>query len=126
VAVTDALGVTKTITPTFLTYPHISLQNGSCLNPVGASCNTMLFYSGGIPGALPTAKVTKNPVSYGYPAVITITVQSGRLLITVGPQPSALPYSGTLTLVVTDQSPCGSGVHCSSVGASLTVTLGGG
>jgi hypothetical protein len=83
----------------------------------------MVFYSGGIPGTLPTAKVTKNPLSNGYPAVISITVQSGRLLITVGTHVIGVPYSGTLTLVLTDQSPCGSGVRCSSPGASLTVTL---
>lgn len=125
VAVTDALGVTKTITTTFFTYAHISLLSGAC-SSLGASCNTILGYLGGLPGTVPTARVTANPLSYGYAAAITITVQSGRLLITVGPQPNLLPYSGTLTLVLTDQSVCGPGVRCSSAWASLTVSLGGG
>ena len=118
VAVTDALGVTRTITPIFFSYSHILLLSGACSSLV-ASCNTILGYLGGIPGTLPTARVTVNPKSSGYPASIQITVQSGRLLITVGPQPNGLPYSGTLTLVLTDQSPCGPGVRCSSPGATL-------
>ncbi len=121
VAVTDALGVTKTIATTFFTYAHISLLSGACTSLV-ASCSTMLIYLGGIPGTLPVPKVTLNPLVNGYRAAISISVQSGKLVISVGPQP--IPYTGTLTLVLTDQSLCGLGVHCSSAGAALKVTVG--
>jgi hypothetical protein len=124
VNVTDSLGAHTSLTPTFYTYPHISLHAGSCSGQ--ASCTTVLTFSGGLPGSLPTARVTVNPVSYGSKAVITVTVQYGQLAIVVGPQPGQGPYTGTLTLVLTDQSICGAGVNCSSAGAALTVNLAGG
>ena len=122
VNVTDSLGAHTSVTPTFYTYPHISLHAGSCTG--GGSCSTVMTFSGGLPGSLPTAKVTVNPVSYGSKAVITITVQYGQLAITVGPQPGLQLYQGILTLVLTDQSICGVGTNCRSAGATLTVTIG--
>lgn len=124
VNVTDSLGAHTSLTPTFYTYPHISLQAGSCSG--NASCTAVMTFSGGLPGSLPTAKVTVNPVFNSSKAVITITVQYGQLSIVVGPQPGMGPYRGTLTVVLVDQSICGAGVNCTSAGAALVVDLSGG
>jgi hypothetical protein len=127
VAVTDALGVTKTITANFLVYPHISVSNGNCTvisTVIPPTCAVKLWYLGSIPGELPTVKATswsttdciytKLPaVCLPKPAISSI-VQSGLVTVTLTFPSGWSTYTGTLALLVTDKDPCGSGKYCSA------------
>lgn len=131
VAVTDALGVTKTITANFFVYPHISVSNGTCSvipTVIPPTCTVQLWYLGSIPGELPTVKATswsttdcistKVPVCLPQPA-LSATVQSGLVTLTLTFSSGWSTYIGTLKLLVTDKDPCGSARYCS---AKATIT----
>ena len=125
VAVTDTLGVTKTITANFFVYPHISVSNGTCTvitTAVPPTCKVQLWYLGSIPGELPTAKptswsttdCTKVPAVCLPQPAFSATVQSGLVTVTLTFKSGWSPYAGTLRLLVTDKDPCGSGKYCSA------------
>ena len=129
VAVTDALGVTKTITANFFVYPHISVSNGTC-SVTALTCTVQLWYLGSIPGELPTVKPTSwsttdcNPTA--VPAVcapqptFSATVQPGLVTVTLNVSPNWSTTKGTLKLLITDKDPCGPRTYCS---AKATITL---
>jgi hypothetical protein len=129
VAVTDALGVTKTINANFFVYPHISVSNGTCT--VGSqTCTVHLWYLGSIPGELPTVKVTswsttdciytRVPAACLPQPAFNAAVQSGLVTVTLIFSSGWSTYSGSLKLLVTDRDPCGSGKYCSAK-AAITV-----
>lgn len=126
VAVTDALGVTKTITANFYVYPHIALSNGTCsISPL--TCTVQLWYLGSIPGELPTVKPTSwSTTDCRVPAVclpqpaFSATVQPGLVTITLTVSQGWSTYTGTLKLLITDKDPCGAGKYCS---AKATITV---
>jgi hypothetical protein len=126
VAVTDALGVTKTITANFLVYPHISVSGNPC-TVVALTCNVLLWYLGSIPGELPTVKATswsttdcRTPTDCLQQPAFSATVRPGLVTVTLTFSPGWTTYTGTLKLLVTDQDPCGSGKYCSTK-AAITV-----
>lgn len=130
VAVTDALGVTRTITANFFVYPHISVSNGTCTvitTVIPPTCTVQLWYLGSIPGELPTVKATSwsttdctsTSVCLPQPAFSAI-VQPGLVTVTLTFSRGWSSYTGTLKLLVTDKDPCGSGKYCS---AKATITL---
>lgn len=127
VSVTDALGVSRTIAPTFYVFPHISLANGTCSISV-MTCKVQLRYLGGTPGKLPTVKPTAWAAVCNYtlyPAVcapqptFSATYQAGLVTITLTVSPTS-PNTGTMNLLITDKNLCGAGTYCSSK-ATLTV-----
>ncbi|HEY8840804.1 MAG TPA: putative Ig domain-containing protein [Candidatus Dormibacteraeota bacterium] len=129
VAVTDALGVTKTITANFFVYPHISVSNGTC-SVTALTCTVQLWYLGSIPGELPTVKPTSwsttDCIYTRVPAVclpqpaLTATVQPGLVTLTLTVSQGWPTYTGTLKLLITDKDLCGAGKYCS---AKATVTV---
>jgi hypothetical protein len=133
VAVTDSLGVTKTITANFFVYPHISVSTGTCTavpTVIPPTCTVQLWYLGSIPGELPAVKATSwsttDCIYTKVPAVclpqpaLSAIVQSGLVTVTLTFSPGWSSYTGTLTLLVTDKDPCGSGKYCS---AKATITV---
>lgn len=134
VVVTDALGQTASITPTFYVYPHVSLASGSCQLPDSwfDGCKMKLPYTGGTPGGTPSVKVTAvnitNPSGASVYQGLTVSASGGYVYVTIpGSNPAyGNGLDGTLTLVLTDQSPCGSGpTNCSSAPATETVQVQG-
>ncbi len=127
VAVTDALGVTRTITPTFYVFAHISLANTTC-SKVSTTCT--LRYTGGVPGRLPSVKgtawttfdciLTKLPAVCAPEPAFTYTVTTGVVTITVTDSPSWLPTTGTVSLLITARDLCAANTYCSS---KATLTL---
>jgi hypothetical protein len=130
VAVSDALGVTRTITANFLVYPHISVSNGTCTVSLTASpptCTVQLWYLGSVPGELPTVKATSwSTTDCRAPAVclpqpaFSAIVRSGLVTVTLTFASGWPAYKGTLNMLVTDKDPCGSGRYCAA-GAPITV-----
>jgi large repetitive protein len=137
VLVTDALGQATTISPTFYVFPHISLSNGTCTTTFYLfGCKASLPYSGGTPSGSPQVSVVSAtgsycpPPNYGCQASTTpppgfsATVSAGQVLVSVAPaNRPGFAYTGTVTLRLTDQSPCGSGANCSTT-ATVTIKVG--
>lgn len=140
VLVSDALGQTASITPTFYVYPHISLASGSCTTRSYASgCKTSLPWTPGTPGGAPTLTVASATGQLCTPGVtgglvcapstspppnFSATVSAGAVLASVAPAPNApFTYKGVVTLLLTDQSTCASGTHCSTTG-TVTISIG--
>ena len=126
VAVTDALGVTKVITASFLVYPHISVSDGAC-TVSAMTCTVQLWYLGSIPGELPAVKPTswsttdcKSPAACLPQPALSAIVQSGLVTVTLTFSPGWSTYTGSLKLLVTDKDPCGLGKSCS---AKATITV---
>jgi hypothetical protein len=141
VQVTDSFGAAASVAPTFWMHDHISLAGGT-IGGSGANtcywtgCSRQFPYSGG--RGTPSAQITGwstgsqcygNPAPNPCPAPASpvLSVGSGSLTITI-PSPRSTwinGYTATLTVVLTDQSPCGSGTNC-SVTATYTVIVAGG
>lgn len=130
VQVTDALGVTTTIAPTFWMYPHISLQSGSCSGNYGTGCTVRLPIAGGIPGSAPSVRLVRetanpnqgcwSPTSTSLPSGYSLSVGGGYVTVTI-PKGIINGYGAVWALVVTDQSLCAASVYCTSPEATVTI-----
>lgn len=148
VQVTDSLGATVTISPTFNVYRHITITQTSWLcGNSPSSCQLSIPYVGGTPGGKPTMKVigvtgfrgnggavtetqavTGGCVSVATskpPPWMTASASGGVLTFSMPPQPNAPcnHYSGRLTVVLVDQSPCGSPANCTSNAAVIDIEV---
>jgi hypothetical protein len=131
VLVTDALGATATISPTFYVYSHISVLSGSCDGNFGNGCGIMVPISGGTPGGTPTVQLTSNvPNTQGCyssgppPAGYQLYVSGGYLTVII-PKGISSGYGAVWTLTLTDQSQCAANVSCSTTSTiSIKVICG--
>jgi hypothetical protein len=132
VLVTDSLGATTTITPTFYVYPHLALAGGSCDGGYGGGCKVSLAYSGGTPGGTPAVQITSiaantqgcypsNPGSQP-PAGYTMSASGGVVTITI-PGNIGSGYGAIWTLSLTDQSPCTASTRCSAAPATVSIKV---
>jgi putative Ig domain-containing protein len=145
VQVTDSLGVTASVAPIFWMHPHISVAASATCGPIyfRIGCASAFAYSGGTPGGTPSASVTKASATLctqtaagGYvcgpttsvPPGFSTSVGSGKLVVSVPADPNGPYYTwtGTITMVLTDQSLCAASTRCVSGAATLTVDLNGG
>ena len=135
VQVTDGLGVTATISPTFNMIPHISFPGGQ-VGGQGSStcpwpgCSRQLPYFGG--AGTPRVQITGWSVPASYcspnyrpciPPPTPIVSAGGRQVTITVPGPGQAyggGYQGTLYLLLTDQKLCGASTYCSAAG---TVTV---
>ena len=116
VLVTDALGQTTTISPTFYVFPHISLASGNCSGNYGTGCSVRLPISGGTPGGTPTVRLVStgpNPTQGCWPRANTappkgyaLTVAGGYVTVSI-PAGLLSGYGAVWTLMLTDASLCG-------------------
>lgn len=139
VLVTDALGQTTSISPTFYVYPHISLASGPvlCRGDFIAPCSIALPFSGGTPGGKPTVAVVGvgaycpsptfcPPAPAAPPAGFSASVGNGSVTVTV---PAACGgacgngYTGAITLRLTDQSPCAANTLCTSANGVVDIYI---
>jgi hypothetical protein len=129
VNVTDSFGAHTSVSPTFNVFPHLTFTGGSCATP--GTCTAALQYTVGV-SETPSVKVvswTGNKTCGTAPYTVcpaptfSATVQGGVVTVHVGPSVAPnLMTTGTFKLSLSDQFPCGSGVHCSAT-ALLTVDL---
>jgi putative Ig domain-containing protein len=151
VQVTDSLGGTDTVSPTFWMYPHVVLTGGTIpsnpqfpcwwtgYDPVNApGCQAKFPYKGGTPGAgTPTVSAswvsyTKNctppptsvPPPCPTPPMPTITVGGGYVIVTVptGGREWGSGYQGTLNLLLSNQDACAGGPTRCSASAQVNIT----
>jgi Putative Ig domain len=124
VTATDAVGATARTTASFHVFPHITV-----VPPVATSCKFagpctfQLAYTLGTPNfQTPTAKATVAGTVKPLP-VATASAAGGTANVNVTP-PSTCPAGSkwTVTLVVTDASPCAANTYCASRPVALTVT----
>ena len=130
VVVTDALGQTASITPTFYVYPHISLASGSCVGNYNTGCTVRLAITGGTPGGAPSVKLvsvgqntsrgcwtlsnTEPPTGYG------LSVGGGYVTVSI-PNGLSSGYGAIWSLMLTDQSVCSAGTNCQSPIATVAI-----
>jgi hypothetical protein len=133
VQVTDALGATSTVSPTFWMYPHISLRGGTCqstrLTP--GKCTVALAYSGGTPGQQVTLAPTSWTGDLKCGSVAAIPCPQPSFAVSYGPGQATVtltyqanyPFTfGTLAVRLTSSDPCGAGASC---GADASITVAG-
>jgi hypothetical protein len=131
VQVTDSIGATATVTPTFWLYDHISLASdtATCYPMIFTPCSLQLAISGGVPGGNPSVSVAAVAAAGQgcYPASPTplpaysLTVSGGYVNLNI-PRPGN-GYGGIWTLVLTDHTLCASGTECTSPGATVKIGI---
>jgi len=128
VQVTDAMGASATVAPTFWMYDHISLSGGTCTGRGG--CKVSLAYNGGTPGPQPSAAPTAWAGANSCGAVAPLlcpqptfaaTYQPGLVTVVLTYQPNYPATFGTLTVHITESNLCSSGVHCFAIAAVTVV-----
>lgn len=130
VNVTDALGATASISPTFYVFPHISLAGGNCSGNYVTGCTVPLPISGGTPNGTPVVALVSrsqnptqgcwNPSATNPPIGYSLTVGGGYVTVTI-PKGLIGGYGAVWTLVLTDQSLCAAGSYCTSPAATVTI-----
>lgn len=130
VNVTDALGATTSISPTFYVFAHISLTGGSCSGNYPTGCTVRLPISGGTPNGTPAVALVSrsqnpnqgcwNPSATQPPIGYSITVGGGYVTVTI-PKSLTGGYGAVWTLVLTDQSLCALSSYCTSPAATVTI-----
>jgi len=132
VNITDALGATASISPTFYVFPHVSLASGSCLGNFGTGCTVRLPISGGTPNGTPAVAIVNSGPNNSPPPSCwsrtatqppngySITVGGGFVTVTI-PKGIGNGYGAIWSLVLTDQSLCAPGSYCTSPAATVTI-----
>lgn len=152
VTVTDALGATGSLSPIFYVYRHITITQTAWLcGNSPSSCTLRIPYVGGTPGGRPTVRVvgvtgfrgngsafvgvqlvtggcgSTSTTSPPPPQWMTASAGGGTITVTVqNPNPNTYPcyyYSGRITIVLVDQSPCGTPQFCTSNAAVIDISV---
>ena len=128
VRVDDSAGGAAGAPTSILVFRQIAFTatTGTCsglFNAGGGGCMTPLKYTGGA-SASPKVTVTQSPKFPPLPTGSTFTAKSGVVTVTIPISGCGTPsYDAIVTVVLVDQSPCGSGFICSSGKLSLTIHL---
>lgn len=126
VTVTDAFGATAKVASNFSVFAHITftVTSATCTPTVAAfTCTTsQLQYVGGTPGGTPTVKVAKVVSATGQlPSSFSAVAKGGTVIVTASTLKTN--YSGTVTLILIDQSPCSPQGNCQSNLATVTIKI---
>jgi hypothetical protein len=134
VVVSDQYGAQGTVPANWYVFPHIAftVSNAICTgsyNGGGGGCTTQqLQYAGGTPNGTATGVITQDLAKYPpLPAGTKVAASGGIVTFTV-PTPGCTFANGffsIVTVVLADQSPCGSG-NCSSGPATVTIRMSNG
>lgn len=129
VRVTDGMGATAVVEPTFWMYQHIALASGNCSGNFITGCSVKLPYSGGI--GTPSVKLvslSQNPNQGCWPPTATqppsgygLSVSGGTVVVSI-PKGILSGYGAVWTLQLADQAVCAANTNC--VARSATVTIG--
>jgi hypothetical protein len=129
VVVTDALGQSTSISPTFFVFPHISFAGGTVTCPYnGCGAASTLPYQGG--AGTPSVQVAGWKTTCTYPPCYVppmprVSASGGRVSINVPPSGGGNGYQGTLTLTLTDDSLCGALTYCGTSGTVNVIVQSG-
>jgi hypothetical protein len=130
VTITDSLGATAKVTPTFYVYAHIRLSGGTCLGNYITGCSVTLKISGGNPNGKSTVKLVAVAMNTNQgcwvqsataPPPGYVLADSGGYVTVAIPKQLINGYGAVWTLVVTDGSVCGANASCSSPAATVTI-----
>lgn len=141
VQVTDSMGATASVAPTFWLYDHISFSGSAvCRGGYFATCSATLPYSGGVPGGGPTGVVVGfgqfcqptfcYPTPTAVPQGFGVSVGSGNVNVTVqakcgGGCPNG--WYGTVYVNLVDHTLCAAHAECTSPGsAAFSIEMAGG
>ena len=141
VEVTDGLGVTATLAPTFNLFAHLAMSGTVlCQGDYIKPCSATIQYSGGNPGNRPKVVIVNlgaycpsptycPPAPSSLPGGFSATAGNGSVTITVpadcaGTCPNG--YTGAVTLRLTDNNLCSAGTYCTSGTAEVDVYIVGG
>jgi hypothetical protein len=127
VRVDDSAGAAAGVPSSIFVFRQIAfaITKATCVGSVQSGCIKTLNYSGGASGATPKLKVTLSSANAPLPAGSTFTVKAGVVTVSIaGPQCQYLNgFDAIVTLVLVDQSPCSAGYICSSIPATVHITL---
>lgn len=151
VQVTDSLGATSSISPTFWMYKHISWSGTyTCFGGYNTPCQTAtISFSGGLPGGRPTVKIvgvgdwcpvdyfcqpgTTDPPDTFNAAVSKVSARGAQTggTVTVTVQGACggscgNGYSGAIKVVIVDQASCSASTKCTSGPATVDVYIAAG
>jgi hypothetical protein len=126
VSVSDSLGATASVPVAYDVYPHIqwTIKSATCSGSASKGCQARLTYGGGKPGGTPTVKVVQGkapPLPKGFRA----SASAGVVTVTFPAMPTnpKYTYSGTIGLVLVDQSLCGPAAGQSCISQTVPVTI---
>jgi hypothetical protein len=128
VQITDSLGASASVAPTFWMHEHISLANGVCSGNYVTGCSVRIPYSGGRgTPSVQVVNVGQNPnqgcwtrTATQPPAGSSATISGGYVVVSV-PKSLINGYGAVWTLLLTDQSLCAAGTYCTSPEATVTI-----
>ena len=130
VQVTDAMGASTSIAPTFWMYNHISLSGGSCIGNYITGCSVQLPIAAGVPGSAVSVKLVGEgqnpnqgcwtPSATTPPSGYTLAVSGGNVVLTIPPR-IGNGYGAVWTLTVNDQTLCAAGTYCTSPQATVVI-----
>ncbi len=130
VQITDSLGATATVSPTFWMYPHIALASGICTGNYITGCSVQLPISGGIPSDHFSVKLVANNPNPNQgcwniqaqppPSGDTLTVSGKNVLVQI-PSRIINGYGAVWTVVVTDSALCATSTDCTTPGATVMI-----
>ena len=140
VQVTDALGATSSISPTFWMYQHISVGNAVCYGNYGTGCTVQIPIFGGVPGGNPSVALLANvfnpkpnPPPYSgqcwpqgpppAPRPGWLTASGGYVIVSIPPNPlgNTSGYGAIWTVQLTDHTYCAQSTYCTSNQATVTI-----
>jgi hypothetical protein len=133
VQVSDGLGVSTTIAPTFWMYQHISLSNQVCYGNYNTGCSVQIPISGGVPGGTPSVALLANNANPAQgcwnttplapPPGYVLTVSGTNVVVSIPPhpEPAAGGYAGIWTIQLTDYTYCAESTYCTSNQATVTI-----
>jgi hypothetical protein len=123
VTATDAIGATAKTTASFHVFPHIAFASPAPTTPCALPCPFSTSYTLGTPNyQTPTAKATVTGTVTPMPAA-SASATSGTATVNVT-KPAACPTGTkwTVSVVLTDASPCAANTYCASKPLVLTVS----
>ncbi|HXN91215.1 MAG TPA: putative Ig domain-containing protein [Candidatus Sulfotelmatobacter sp.] len=132
VQVTDGLGATSSISPTFWMYQHISLSNAVCYGNFGTGCTVQIPISGGVPGGTPSVSLLANatynppnaskcwPATPAAPQAGWLTVSGSNVVVSI-PKSYMSGYGAVWTVQLTDHTYCAQSTYCTSNQAAVTI-----
>ncbi|HEV2217904.1 MAG TPA: Ig domain-containing protein [Candidatus Dormibacteraeota bacterium] len=140
VTVTDALGATASVAPTFYVWAHIRFPGGQMSCPFNG-CSATFAYAGGTPGGAVSASIKIATYACSCqppgpmpppPFSVKATAGGGNVTITVTwigsantPPWFTSGWTGTLGVVLTDSSPCGP-ARCTTGQVIVPITVASG
>ncbi len=136
VQVTDSLGATASVAPTFWMYQHISLAGGTCYGNYGTGCTAKLAISGGnggysvglvgvapnnAPNPPPNSGQCWTPSATSPPTGSSASVNGSYVVVYIPPR-LINGYGAVWTLRLSDRFLCSANTSCTA--PDVTVTIG--